>query len=169
MNHLELLQALMFLRGPEGVSLSDIYNITGKKDMEYALYLISTLEEAFQNTPIQIKFIPSSKRYQIIIPHTIISALEEKQVLTPIVSKAARATLALIILNTIKEEPITVSLLKNIRGSNVINHLEELEENGYISRENNHIILTNKLLSEIDITSFVKELEKIEFEVEKTF
>lgn len=159
----------MFLKGPEGVSLTDIYNIIGKKDMEYALYLLSTLEESLKNTPIQVKFIPSSKRYQILVPHEIISVLEEKQVLTPILSKAARATLASIILNSIKEEPVTLALLKKIRGTNVKKHINELEENGYISVENNHILITNKLLSEVDISSVVKELEKAELELEKTF
>ena len=164
MNHLELLQALMFLRGPEGVAFTDIYNITGKKDMEYAIFLLSTLEESLKNTPIQVKFIPTSKKYQIVIPNEIISSLEEKQVLKPVLSKAARATLACIIMNTVKEEPITVALLKDIRGSNVSNHLEELAENGYISQEDKQIFLTNKLISEIDIAALVKELEKAELE-----
>ncbi|MHA1649920.1 MAG: SMC-Scp complex subunit ScpB [Candidatus Helarchaeota archaeon] len=158
MNHIELLQALMFLRGADGISLSDIYNITGKKDMEYALFLLSTLEESFKNTPIRLKFIPTSKKYQLIIPPELITILEERQVLTPILSKAARATLACIIMNLMNEEPVTISLLKKIRGSNVTKHLKELEEHGYISRENNHITITNKLISEIDISSVVKEL-----------
>lgn len=142
--------------------MSDIYSITGKKDMEYAFYLLSTLEESFQNTPIQVKFIATSKRYQIVIPHELITSLEEKRVLTPILSKAARATLACIVLNTIKEEPITLSLLKKLRGLNVTKHLKELEENGYISQEDKHIIITNKLISEVDISSLVKELESVE-------
>ena len=162
MNHLELLQGLMFLRGPEGVSIADIYQITGKKDMEYALYLLSTLEESFENTPIKLKFIPTLKKYQIIIPHEIISNLEEKEILSPLLSKAARATLACIIMGTIKEEPITLSSLKKIRGTNVIKHLQELEENGYILQENNHITITNKLINEVDIASLIKDLEKIE-------
>ncbi len=160
MNHLELLQGLLFLKGPEGVSIADIYRITGKKDMEYALYLLSTLEESFKNTPIQLKFIPTSRKYQLIIPHDIISSLEEKELITPLLSKAARATLACIILNTVREEPITLSLLKKVRGPNVLKHLQELEENGYIAQENEHITITHKLISEVDISVFVKELEK---------
>ncbi len=137
--------------------------------MEYAFFLLSTLEESLKNTPVQVKFIPTSKRYQIVIPNEIIASLEEKQVLKPVLSKAARATLACVIMNTIKEEPVTVSLLKGIRGSNVINHIKELEENGYVSQENKQIFLTNKLISEIDISALVKELEKTELELEKSF
>lgn len=161
MNHLELLQALIFLKGPEGTSLADIYQIINKKDMEYAIFLLSSLEESFKNTPLKLKFIPTSKKYQIVIPHEIISALEEKNILTPLLSKAARATLAVIIMNTIKEETITISLLKKLRGPNVTKHLKELEDNMYISQENDHITITEKLISEVDLSSLVKNLEMV--------
>jgi len=159
LNHLELLQGLIFLKGGEGISLRDIYEITGKKDMEYAFFLLSALEDSLKNTSVQLKFIPTSKKYQIIIPSTIMSLLEERQILTPLLSKAVRATLAVIIKNTIEEEPVTKTQLKKIRGSNIAKHLKELEERGYISQENDHITITNKLISEIDIPSFIKELE----------
>jgi chromosome segregation and condensation protein ScpB len=162
LNHLELLQALIFLKGPEGISLADIYQLIGKKDMEYALFLLSSLEEAFKNTSLKLKYIAHSKKYQIVIPNEIISSLEEKNILTPLLSKAARATLAIIIINTIKEEPITVSLLKKVRGPNVTKHLKELEDNMYISQENDHITITDKLISEVDLSSLVKDLETAE-------
>ena len=162
MSHLSLLQALMFLNGPDGVSLSEIYQLTGKKDMEYAFFLLSSLEESLQNTPIRLKFVPTSKKYQIMIPQEVISALEERSILSPLLSKAARATLACIILESMKDEPITVDILKKIRGTNVTNHLKELEERMYISRENDHIVLTNKLISEIDVSSLIKELQNAE-------
>lgn len=163
MNHLELLQALMFLRGVEGISIADIYQIIGKNDMRYAFFLLSILEDSFENTPIQLKFIPTSKRYQIIVPHDLVTDLEERNLVTPIISKAARATLACILMNTVKDEPVTLTLLKQIRGINVVKHLKELEDNGYITQEENHVLITNKLLSEIDIPSLIGELKKIEF------
>ena len=163
MNHLELLQALMFLRGVEGVSISDIYQIIGKNDMRYALFLLSSLEDSFQNTPIQLKFIPTSKRYQIIVPHELVTDLEERNLVTPIISKAARATLACILMNTVKDEPVTLPILKQLRGINVVKHLKELEDNGYITQEENQVLITNKLISEIDIPSLIGELKKIEF------
>lgn len=162
MNHLELLEALMFLRGIEGISLSDIYQIIGKRDMHYALFLLSSLEEVFTNTPIKLKFDHSSKRYQITISPELVTGLEEKDLLTPLITKAARATLACILMNTIKDDPVTLGLLKQLRGANVAKHLKELEENGYITQENNHISITNKLISEIDIPSLVEELKKVE-------
>jgi chromosome segregation and condensation protein ScpB len=162
LNHLELLQALIFLKGPEGISLADIYQLIGKKDMEYALFLLSSLEEAFKNTPLKLKYVAQSKKYQIVIPNEIILSLEEKSILTPLLSKAARATLAIIIINTIKEEPITISLLKKVRGPNVTKHLKELEDNMYISQENDHITITDKLISEVDLSSLVKDLETAE-------
>jgi chromosome segregation and condensation protein ScpB len=149
----------MFLRGSEGVTITDIYQIIGKRNMEYALFLLASFEETLKNTPMQLKFIPTSKRYQIVIPHELIASLEEKQVLSPTLSKAARATLACIILNTVKDEPVTKTLLKKLRGSNVTKHLTELEENGYISQENNHITITNKLIAEVDLPAVIKELE----------
>ncbi len=130
--------------------------------MEYAIFLLSSLEESLKGTSVQLKFIPTSRRYQIVIPPTIIAFLEEKQILTPLLSKAARATLAVIIMDTIKEEPITKTQLKKVRGTHVVKHLEELEAEGYILQENDHIMLTNKLISEIDISSFIKELENAE-------
>jgi chromosome segregation and condensation protein ScpB len=163
LNHLELLQALMFLRGVEGISIADIYQIIGKNDMRYAFFLLSILEDSFENTPIQLKFIPTSKRYQIIVPHDLVTDLEERNLVTPIISKAARATLACILMNTVKDEPVTLTLLKQIRGINVVKHLKELEDNGYITQEENHVLITNKLLSEIDIPSLIGELKKIEF------
>ncbi len=163
MNHLELLQALMFLRGVEGVSISDIYQIIGKNDMRYALFLLSSLEDSFQNTPIQLKFIPTSKRYQIIVPHELVTDLEERNLVTPVISKAARATLACILMNTVKDEPVTLPILKQLRGINVVKHLKELEDNGYITQEENQVLITNKLISEIDIPSLIGELKKIEF------
>lgn len=163
MNHLELLQALMFLRGVEGVSISDIYQIIGKNDMRYALFLLSSLEDSFQNTPIQLKFIPTSKRYQIIVPHELVTDLEERNLVTPVISKAARATLACILMNTVKDEPVTLPILKQLRGINVVKHLKELEDNGYITQEENQVLITNKLISEIDIPSLIEELKKIEF------
>ncbi|MHA1266201.1 MAG: SMC-Scp complex subunit ScpB [Candidatus Helarchaeota archaeon] len=169
MSHLEILQALLFLRGAEGVSLSDIYKICGKKDMEYAIYLLSLLELSLHNTPVQLQFIPLSKKYQIIIPPTVIGHLEKKELLKPLLSKAARATLACIILKKVNEEPITLTMLKKIRGSNVVKHLEELEKAGYISRENRYIVLTDKLLTEIDISAFLKEMGQAEKDLEKNF
>jgi len=163
LNHLELLQALMFLRGVEGVSISDIYQIIGKNDMRYALFLLSSLEDSFQNTPIQLKFIPTSKRYQIIVPHELVTDLEERNLVTPVISKAARATLACILMNTVKDEPVTLPILKQLRGINVVKHLKELEDNGYITQEENQVLITNKLISEIDIPSLIGELKKIEF------
>lgn len=163
MNHLELLQALMFLRGAEGISISDIYQIIGKNDMRYAFFLLSSLEDSFQNTPIQLKFIPTSKRYQIVVPHDLVLDLEERNLVTPVISKAARATLACILMNTVKDEPVTLTLLKQIRGTNVVKHLKELEDNGYITQEENHVLITDKLISEIDIPSLVGELKKIEY------
>jgi len=163
LNHLELLQALMFLRGVEGVSISDIYQIIGKNDMRYALFLLSSLEDSFQNTPIQLKFIPTSKRYQIIVPHELVTDLEERNLVTPVISKAARATLACILMNTVKDEPVTLPILKQLRGINVVKHLKELEDNGYITQEENQVLITNKLISEIDIPSLIEELKKIEF------
>jgi chromosome segregation and condensation protein ScpB len=163
LNHLELLQALMFLRGVEGVSISDIYQIIGKNDMRYALFLLSSLENSFQNTPIQLKFIPTSKRYQIIVPHELVTDLEERNLVTPVISKAARATLACILMNTVKDEPVTLPILKQLRGINVVKHLKELEDNGYITQEENQVLITNKLISEIDIPSLIEELKKIEF------
>jgi chromosome segregation and condensation protein ScpB len=162
LNHLELIEALMFLRGMEGISLADIYQIIGKKDMRYALFLLSSLEEVFTNTPIKLKFDHTSKRYQIIISPELVTGLEDKDLLTPLISKAARATLACIIMNTIKDEPVTMALLKQLRGANVAKHLKELEENGYITQEENHISITNKLISEVDIPGFVEELKKVE-------
>ncbi len=164
MNHLESLQGLLFLRGSEGVTLSDIYQIIGRRDMEYALFLLSNFEEILNNSPIQLKYSASSKRYQIVISHEIILSLEEKKILTPLLSKAAMATLACIILNTIKEEQVTKAFLKEIRGTNVNNHLKELEEHGYISQDNDHITITNKLITEVDISSLVKQLEGIQKE-----
>jgi chromosome segregation and condensation protein ScpB len=162
LNHLELLQALLFLRGAEGVSISDIYQIVGKNDMRYAFFLLSSLEDSLQNTPIQLKFIPTSKRYQIIVPHDLVTDLEERNLVTPVISKAARATLACILMNTVKDEPVTLTLLKQLRGINVVKHLTELEDNGYITQEENHVLITNKLISEIDIPSLIGELKKIE-------
>lgn len=162
MNHLELLQALFFLRGSEGVALSDIYSIVGKNDIGYALYLLSSLEDSFEATPLQIKFIPDAKKYHLILPHNAIASLEQKEILRTQLSKAARATLAYIIMNVVREEQVTVAWLKKIRGSNVMNHLEELAKSGYISIEETHIILTNKLISEIDVSALVKKLESAE-------
>ena len=152
----------MFLRGPEGISLADIYQIIGQKDMRYALYLLSSLEEAVTNTPIQLKFNATSKRYQIIISPRLVTDLEDKNLLTPLISKAARATLACILMNTVKDEPATLTLLKQLRGINVVKHLKELEENGYITQEDNHISITNKLISEVDVSSVIEELKKVE-------
>ncbi|MDD1779471.1 MAG: SMC-Scp complex subunit ScpB [Candidatus Helarchaeota archaeon] len=163
MNHLELLQALLFLRGVEGVSISDIYQIVGKNDMRYAFFLLSSLEDSFQNTPLQLKFIPTAKRYQIVVPHDLVIDLEDRNLVTPIISKAARATLACILMNTVKDEPVTLTLLKQLRGINVIKHLKELEDNGYITQEENHVLITNKLISEIDLPSLIGELKKIDF------
>jgi chromosome segregation and condensation protein ScpB len=153
----------MFLRGVEGVSISDIYQIIGKNDMRYALFLLSSLEDSFQNTPIQLKFIPTSKRYQIIVPHELVTDLEERNLVTPVISKAARATLACILMNMVKDEPVTLPILKQLRGINVVKHLKELEDNGYITQEENQVLITNKLISEIDIPSLIGELKKIEF------
>lgn len=153
----------MFLRGTEGISLSDIYQITKNRDMRYALFLLSSLEEVFTNTPFRLKFNQTSKRYQIIISPELVTDLEDKDLLTPLISKAARATLACILMNTVKEEPITLAFLKQLRGANVAKHLKELEENGYITQEDNHISITSKLISEVNIPSLVEELKKVDF------
>jgi len=99
----------------------------------------------------------------------VIGHLEKKELLKPLLSKAARATLACIILKKVNEEPITLTMLKKIRGSNVVKHLEELEKAGYISRENRYIVLTDKLLTEIDISAFLKEMGQAEKDLEKNF
>ena len=167
MSHLEMLQTLLFLRGIEGVSVKDIGSITGIKDFEYSLFLISQLEERMKDLPLRLHYNPVTKRFILMISDTKVETLQEKELVKSFLPKSVRATLALIVLHVIRKEQLTPQILREERGEKVdlMSHLNLLVKNDIIElieKDGVSVIeLTNRFLERIDTETIVKKLTKL--------
>ncbi len=168
MSHLEMLETLLFLRGIEGISVNDIGSLTGIKDFEYSLFLLSQLEERITDLPLKLHYNPITKRFILMISDTKVEKLQEKELVKSFLPKSVRATLALIVLHAIrKEQQLTTQLLREERGEKVdlMSHLNLLLKNDIIELKEKDgvsvIELTNRFLERIDTETIVKKLTKL--------
>ena len=167
MSHLEMLETLLFLRGIEGIYVKDIGSLTGIKDFEYSLFLLSQLEEKIEAFPLKLHYNPVTKRFMLMISDAKIEKLQEKELVKSFLPKSVRATLALIVLHVIRKEQLTTQLLREERGEKVdiMSHLNLLVKNDIIElKEKNGVSvieLTNRFLERIDTETIVKKLTKL--------
>jgi len=167
MSHLEMLETLLFLRGIEGISVKDIGSLTGIKDFEYSLFLLSQLEERIKDLPLRLQYNHVTKRFMLMISDAKVEKLQEKELVKSFLPKSIRATLALIVLHVIRKEQLTPQLLREERGEKVdiMSHLNLLVKNDIIElKEKNGVSvieLTNRFLERIDTETIVKRLTKL--------
>lgn len=167
MSHLEMLETLLFLRGIEGISVKDIGSLTGIKDFDYSLFLLSQLEERIKDFPLKLQYNPVTKRFMLMISDIKVEKLQEKELIKSFLPKSVRATLALIVLHVIRKEQLTTQLLREERGEKVdiMSHLNLLVKNDIIElKEKNGVSvieLTNRFLERIDTETIVKKLTKL--------
>jgi chromosome segregation and condensation protein ScpB len=167
MNHLEMLETLLFLRGIEGISVKDIATLTGIKDFEYCLFLLSQVEEQTKSLPLRLHYNYVTKRFMLMISDEKVEELQEKDLVKSFLPRSVRATLSLIILHTIRKEPLTIQLLREERGKNVdiMSHISLLQKNDLIELKEQGgaqiIELTNRLLERIDTEKIVEKLTKL--------
>ncbi|MFX1520171.1 MAG: hypothetical protein ACFFCD_09660 [Promethearchaeota archaeon] len=167
MSHLEMLETLLFLRGIEGISVRDIGSLTGIKDFEYSLFLLSQIEEKTKGLPLRLHYNPVTKRFMLMISEERVEELQEKDLVRSFLPKSVRATLALIVLHAIRKEQLTPQLLREERGDNVdlMAHLSILGKNDLIELKEKDgastIELTNRFLERIDTEKIVEKLTKL--------
>lgn len=91
-----------------------------------------------------------------------IDQLQDMEIVKPQLSKAATATLAVIIFYHFKGKQIDIDFLKSIRTQNVKEHLIELHEAGYLlfDKDKESFEITQKLINEIDINMVAQKVEK---------
>ncbi|MHA1271546.1 MAG: SMC-Scp complex subunit ScpB [Candidatus Helarchaeota archaeon] len=163
MDHILSLESLFFIRGKKGVSVKDIEKLINTRDMHYILYLISQIEVRLESSVMGLKYNPVNKRFHIMIRPEFIDMLQNLELIKPRLSKAATATLAVIIFYYHRNQQITIDFLESIRGQNVIQHLRELEMLNYttFNNENKIVNITQKLINEINVSNVTKEIEKL--------
>lgn len=167
MSHLEMLETLLFLRGIEGISVRDIMALTGISDFEYALFLLSQIEEPTKDLPLRLHYNPITKRFMLMISDEKVAQLQEKELVKSFLPKSVRATLALIVLHAIRKEQLTPQLLREERGEKVdiMTHLSMLAKNDLIELKEKDglsiIALTNRFLERIDTEKIVEKLTKL--------
>ncbi|MHA1694417.1 MAG: SMC-Scp complex subunit ScpB [Candidatus Helarchaeota archaeon] len=164
MNHLLILEALLFIRGKKGVSIGDIMRLLECNDYSYALFLISQIESQLDPTVLSLKYNNKNKKFYLMIKPEYIDMLQNLNLIKPRLSKAATATLAVIILYHFRKQNLNLDFLKSIRGNNVKEHLRELHDSNYIiyNEKNETFEISQKLINEINITQVSKEIEKLQ-------
>jgi len=163
LNHLLCLESLLFIRGEKGVSIHDISKLIKIKDYEYSLFLISQLEAKLENSVLCLKYNTKNKRFYLMLKPEFIDYLQNLEIVRPKLSKAATATLAVIILYYYRNQKIDIDLLKSLRGQNVKQHLKELQAANYIvyDDKNETFQITQKLINEVNLKRVADELEKL--------
>ncbi|MBD3230717.1 MAG: hypothetical protein GF329_21240 [Candidatus Lokiarchaeota archaeon] len=162
MNHLRCIESLLFIRGEKGISIRDISKVIDNNDYEYILYLISMIESRLENTVLKLKYNRIKKRYHVMIKPDYINLLQDLDIIKPRLSKAATATLSVIIFYYFKNKKIDIDFLKSLRTQNVKEHLIELDNAGYIKfdTEKETFEITQKLINEVDLYNLAKKIEK---------
>lgn len=162
---LQLLCLLLILShgkkpGITSEELREIF-LTDKEDESNLHNLISTLQEKLNEIGLQLKYIPTERRW-IITVNDLGSALVPSFLIDRSVTATLAVILALVLekgapidrgeLNFLKEKMSEEQLQKN---------LKILEENGYIGIEKNSITLKNRTIYEVDIEEFKKRISEI--------
>ena len=163
MNHIHNVESLLFIRGKRGVSISDLKKVINCNDFEYILYLISQVESRLESTVLHLKYDTKKKRFHVMIKPEFINLLQDLEIIKPRLSKAATATLSVIILYHFRNQKLDLDFLKTIRTSNVKEHLRELHESNYIlfDEENETFSVTQKLNNEINLQQVAEEIERL--------
>ena len=162
MDHLLTVESLLYSKGAKGVSINDIVKVINNSDHNYILYLLARIEIRLESTVLSLKYNPDTKHFYLMIRPEFIDFLQEMEIVKPRLSKAATATLAVIIFYHYRKQKIDIEFLKSLRSQNVKSHLLELQDANYIkfNPDDGTYELTQKLISEIDLPHVVKELEK---------
>nr|MDO8082298.1 hypothetical protein [Candidatus Freyarchaeota archaeon] len=162
---LQLLSLLLILShgkkpGITSEELREIF-LTDEEDESNLHNLISTLQDKLNEIGLQLKYIPTERRWMIVV-NDLGSALVPSFLIDRSVTATLAVILALILekgaplekeeLNFLKEKMSEEQLQKN---------LKILEENGYIGIEKNVITLKNRTIYEVDIDEFKEKISEI--------
>jgi hypothetical protein len=161
---LQLLSLLLILSHGKkpGITSEELREIFLTEEDESNLHhLISTLQDKLNEIGLQLKYIPTERRW-IIVVNDLGSAL----VPSFLIDRSVTATLAVILALILeKGAPIEKEELNFLKGKmseeQLQKNLKVLEENGYIGIEKNTITLKNRTIYEVDIDEFKKKISEI--------
>lgn len=162
---LQLLSLLLLLShgkkpGITSEELREIF-LTDEEEESNLHNLISTLQDKLNEVGLQLKYIPTERRW-IIVVNDLGSAL----VPSFLIDRSVTATLAVILALILeKGAPIEKEELKFLKEKmsqeQLQKNLKILEEHGYIGIEKNTITLKNRTIYEVDIDEFKKKISEI--------
>jgi hypothetical protein len=162
---LQLLSLLLLLShgkkpGITSEELREIF-LSDEEDESHLQDLLNTLQDKLKEIGLQLKYIPSERRWVIAV-----NDLGSSLVPSFLGDRSVTATLAVILALILeKGAPIEreeLNFLKEKMGEEQLRrNLKILEENGYIGIEKNIITLKSRTIYEVDLDDFRKKIMEI--------